>query len=362
MTHVSITSVPVPPSLAAPDAADFLAVAELLNAQQREFWGNDDFYAPAQAQLAGRSSTATRRRELLAARVGTEPDAAIVGVGQLNLPLTDNLHTGTVNVVVAPQARRQGVGTALFSSAVKLASTAGRRMLIGETDHLGGPAGAQGFGTASFIPDDAAASFAAGLGFRLEQVERVSVLDLTGNDDDGAAVLEQAAAAAGPGYELVFWGGACPDDLVDAYARLRQKMSTDAPLGGLELAEEAWDAARVREAEGKARGMDAEVLVAAVRHAATGELAGHTVLEVFRNNPAVAYQDDTLVLDSHRGNRLGMLLKAANLERLRKAIPEARRVYTWNAEENRYMLAINEQLGFTAVGYSGEWQIDLSAG
>ena len=361
MTHVSITPVPVPDGLDGPDAADFLAVAELLNAQQREYWGNDDFYAPAQAQLAGRASTATRRRELLAARLGGGPDAAIVGVAQLNLPLTDNLHTGTVNVVVAPNARRQGVGTQLFSAAAELASAAGRRMLMAETDHPGrGSAGTGIVGGASFIPHDAAAAFAAGLGFRLELVDRVSVLELAGNDDAGAAVLEQAAAAAGPGYELEFWSGACPDGLVEAYARLRQKMSTDAPLGGLELAEEAWDAARVREAEGKARGMDAEVLVTAARHAATGELVGHTVLEVFRNNPAVAYQDDTLVLDAHRGNRLGMLLKAANLVRLREAVPEARRVYTWNAEENRYMLSINERLGFLPVGYSGEWQATLA--
>ncbi len=361
MTHVAIAPVPVPASLAGPDAADFLAVAELLNAQQREFWGNDDFFAPAQAQLAGRGSTATRRRELLAARTGTEPDAAIVGVALLNLPLTDNLHTGTVNVVVAPEARRQGVGTALFTAAAKLAQDTGRRMLMAETDHLAPAAPASGEVPASLIPDDAAAGFASRLGFRLELVDRVSRLDLLeAGSDAGATVLDQARSAAGSGYELEFWQDACPEHLVDAYARLRQKMSTDAPLGGLELAEEAWDAARVREAEEKARDMDALVLVAAARHSASGELAGHTVLEVFRNNPAVVYQDDTLVLDSHRGNRLGMLLKAANLVRLREAVPEARRVYTWNAEENRYMLSINEQLGFRGIGYSGEWQKELA--
>ena len=359
MTHISITPVPVPGGLAGPDAAEFLAVAELLNAQQREFWGNDDFHAPAQAQLAGRRSTATRRRELLAARMGAEPDAAIVGVAQLNLPVTDNLHTGTVNVVVAPEARRQGVGTALFTAAGQLARDAGRRMLMAETDHLAA-APASGEVPASLIPDDAAAGFASHLGFRLELVDRVSRLDLLDAGDAGAAVLDQAQSAAGSGYELEFWQDACPEHLVDAYARLRQKMSTDAPLGGLELAEEAWDAARVREAEEKAREMDALVLVTAARHSASGELAGHTVLEVFRNNPAVVYQDDTLVLDNHRGNRLGMLLKAANLVRLREAVPEAERVYTWNAEENRYMLAINEQLGFRVIGYSGEWQKQLA--
>ncbi|MDM7990041.1 GNAT family N-acetyltransferase [Arthrobacter sp. zg-Y877] len=357
MAHIDIEVLQVPSSLEAPGAADFMAVAELLNAQQQEFWGNNDFYGPPQAQLAGRRSTPTRRRELLAARVG----GSIVGVAQMNSPLTDNLHSATVNVVVSPAARRSGVGTRLYAAAEHLAAAGNRRLLLAETDHLLAGDAVSGAGPASFIPDDAAAAFAAALGFRLELVDRVSRLDLADNDA-GQATLQQAASAAGAGYELLFWQGACPDHLVDAYAQLRQKMSTDAPLGGMDLAEEAWDGARVREAEGKARDMDAEVLVAAVRHVASGELAGHTVLEVFRNNPAVVFQDDTLVLGSHRGNRLGMLLKAANLVQLRQAIPEARRVYTWNAEENRYMLSINEQLGFRAVGYSGEWQKELSAG
>ncbi|MCQ1955318.1 GNAT family N-acetyltransferase [Arthrobacter sp. zg-Y826] len=360
-TPVSIDQIAVPDSLDAPGAEDFLTVAELLNAQLREFWGNDDFYGPPQAQLAGRRSTETRRREILAARTGRGPGGPIVGVALVNLPLTDNLHTGTVNVVVAPSARRQGVGTQLYAAAEKLAAADNRRMLMAETDHLlssdtAGPV----TGAVPTIPQDAAAAFATGLGFRLELVDRISRLEL-GSTAAGAAVLQQAGAAAGAGYELEFWSGACPEDLVEAYARLRQKMSTDAPMGGLDLAEEAWDEARVREAEGLARDMDAEVLVSAVRHVATGELAGHTVLEVFRNNPAVVYQDDTLVLESHRGNRLGMLLKAANLVRLREVVPEALRVYTWNAEENRHMLSINEQLGFRAVGYSGEWQKELSA-
>ena len=40
--------------------------------------------------------------------------------------------------------------------------------------------------------------------------------------------------------------------------------------------------------------------------------------------------------------------------------PAVRRVGTWIAEENSYMLAINVALGFRPAGGSGEWQLKLS--
>ncbi|MCC3281218.1 MULTISPECIES: GNAT family N-acetyltransferase [Arthrobacter] len=357
MTPLAVEPLVLPQSTESPDAGGFLAAAGLFNAHQREIWGNDDFCETPQAQLARLQSTPTRRRQLLVARSGSGQE--ILGVAQLNFPLTDNLHTGTVNVVVDARSRRRGIGAALCAAAGELASADGRRTLIAETEHpLDGGEERAGGGPASFIPQDAAASFASACGFSLELVERISRLDLP-VDGPGEGF---PGSAAGAGYELVFWQDACPDALVDAYAQLRQKMSTDAPLGGLDLLPEVWDVPRVREAEGKARGMGYDVLVCAVRHTASGELAGHTVLEVARSNPAVAYQDDTLVLHRHRGNRLGMMMKAGNLRRLGQLFPEVQRVYTWNAEENRYMLAINLQLGFRAIGYSGEWQKELSLG
>ncbi|WP_433122291.1 GNAT family N-acetyltransferase [Arthrobacter koreensis] len=357
MTDLSIEPLVLPQSTESPDAEDFLAAARVFNAQQREMWGNDDFLETPQAQLARLRSTPTRRRQLLVARAGAGQQ--ILGVAQVSFPLTDNLHTGTMNVVVDARSRRRGIGTALSAAAEKLAAADGRRALIAETDHpLCGSKGPSAQGPASFIPQDAAACFAVARGFNLELVERISRLDLP---EEGAAE-GSPQSVPGPAYELLFWQGACPVELVDAYARLRQKMSTDAPQGGLDLAPEAWDGERVREAEGKAHAMGYDVLVCAARHRTSGELAGHTVLEVNRGNPAVAYQDDTLVLQGHRGNRLGMVMKAGNLRRLGQLFPAVQRVYTWNAEENRYMLAVNEQLGFRAIGYAGEWQKPLSRG
>ena len=51
-----------------------------------------------------------------------------------------------------------------------------------------------------------------------------------------------------------------------------------------------------------------------------------------------------------------MLLKLDNMVRLRELRPELTRIATWNAEENRPMLAVNEACGFEPVAYEGQWQ------
>ena len=62
----------------------------------------------------------------------------------------------------------------------------------------------------------------------------------------------------------------------------------------------------------------------------------------------------TFVHREHRGRRLGMAIKAANLRAVQDAHPEMRRVVTQNAETNDWMVAINEQMGFEPVEASVE--------
>ncbi|MET4058630.1 GNAT superfamily N-acetyltransferase [Arthrobacter sp. UYP6] len=359
-----IAPLPIPRSLDSsdPDAAGFISAVELINQSLRAIWGNDDFRDAPATQLAGFRPSMMRRRILLGARIGDE----LVGVATLKLPLLDNTHSAWVHVAVTPSFQRSGLGNRLYAAVEQAAAADGRLTLLGETDHPVRPEAETGEvitpkSGIGAIPADSAARFTADRNFDLEQVERVSLLELTGAAD-WQGLLATATAASGTDYALEFWQGACPEHLVDAYALLRQKMSTDAPMAGLDLEEEQWDAERIREGERKVREMDAEELVSAVRHIPTGQLAGHSVLMVFNSNPSVAFQDDTLVLREHRGHRLGMLLKAANLVRMRENLPEASRIWTWNAAENGYMLSINEKLGFSAVGYSGEWQKVLQPG
>jgi GNAT superfamily N-acetyltransferase len=112
----------------------------------------------------------------------------------------------------------------------------------------------------------------------------------------------------------------------------------------------------VREEEETRRKSGVESLVSAVLHAESGEMAGYTVLTYRQGRPRSVIQEDTLVAPSHRGHRLGMLVKITNLRRAHTAWPRARSVITWNASENRHMLAINRSLGFRPSGLEGEWQ------
>ena len=69
------------------------------------------------------------------------------------------------------------------------------------------------------------------------------------------------------------------------------------------------------------------------------------------------------MLREHRGHRLGMLMKAVNLQQLAGEHPEQSAVTTFNAEENRFMLDVNEALGFVPMGYEGAWRrITAAAG
>ena len=68
-----------------------------------------------------------------------------------------------------------------------------------------------------------------------------------------------------------------------------------------------------------------------------------------RDVRTVAWQWQTIVLPEHRGHRLGMLVKVANLDHLRAHEPAVTVIHTGNADSNAPMLRVNVAMGFVPV-------------
>lgn len=363
---ITIDELPIPATLDAPGGRDFALSAAVSNEVERALRGHDDFRLDVRERLAMMQPTPDRERVLGVVR----EHGRIVANARLSIPQRDNLRTAYLQIEVLPSHRRRGAATALLAFMEQQAASRGRSVIMSWSDARADGQDAQEgrtlvppTGAGSFPADEASAVLALHRGFELVQVDRQSVLDLDllRQDPGSLEAQESGAAAAGAGeYTLLGWTDRCPEDLVGDYALLRQRMSTDAPLGGFAQEEELWDTGRIRREEQASLAGGTSSLVGAVQHAATGQLVGHTILERFGARPAVVYQEDTLVLEEHRGHRLGMWLKAANLRRALDEWPDAGRVYTWNAEENTFMLAVNVALGFRPSGRTAGWQKILS--
>lgn len=353
----------------APEAWAYRAVADVDRELELETHGYDDMALEARDALSGmrHQEYATKRRFVVvrADALGRDVPPPTVDDVVAHLfvahPTTSNPRLAESYPFVRPSARRQGIGSALLAIAERLAADAGRTSLVSYT--LQGAEPAPGPGTvaattgAGRVDADADGTrFALAHGYTLEQVDRHSVLDLPVTDGLLERFGSESRAAAGPDYRLATWTDEVPDERVDDVATLFTRMSTDAPVGGVDYEEDPWDARRVRTWVDQLRGKGYGFLMTVAEHVPSGGLAAFTLFEYPKDRPEFAHQEDTLVLREHRGRRLGMLVKVANLEALGAARPETRRIHTGNAEENEHMLAINVALGFRPAGGWAAWQ------
>lgn len=352
----------LPDTIDAPEAAEFLEFGRLCDALTLETWGSLDRATPAGARLRYWRDNAYTRMRIFFVRI----DGRMVGKSWIRFEQQENLGSALLHVAVLRAYTGRGIGRALLEHAQSLAAADGRTVLMSFTEHpadfdADGPDVVKPLTGTGALPTAArGVRFAAAAGYRLEQVERFSSLDVAAAVP-GLDRLEREAWTRADGYELLCWTDHCPDEYVAQLAVLMSRMSTDAPTGGLSYDEETWDVARVRHVEDTWTQAGNVSLVAAARHRQSGELAAYSVLELAPGKPWLAEQDDTLVASSHRGHRLGMLVKIANLRRL-AGYPDVRRVTTFNAAENDHMLAINVALGFRPAGWDGEWQRSAAPG
>jgi RimJ/RimL family protein N-acetyltransferase len=259
-----------------------------------------------------------------------------VGVASIDTSDYDNLELAWLSVRVAPRHRRRGHGTAMLADLETRAVDMGRTLL-----------GIDGW------DNEATHGFAAAAGYlrKSAEIRRMLVVD---EAPDPAPLRDEALAWAAD-YELIRLEGYSPEDLLPGLVHLATAIN-DAPTDELEYEDEVYTLDRVRAYERAQLESGFRLRRVVARHRPTGELAAHTVAEVDDEQPAIGHQHDTSVLGRHRGHRLGVLLKAEMLLWLAEKEPQLERIYTWNAESNGHMIAVNERLGYRVLGRAVEFQ------
>jgi GNAT superfamily N-acetyltransferase len=229
-------------------------------------------------------------------------DGRVAGALLVTWPVVDDVDACWVLLGVAPWARRHGVGSALHDALLRAVRLAGRSIVQVEVPHRGGPETSPGI------------EFARRRGYSLALREARHVLALP---------LPESRLAAEPrdGYVVQTWRDACPAELLDAYRRLREVFTYEAPTGRAVIAEQHWD-----EETGAGPG-DRRRAPAPLRVDRPRDVARRRARRLHRagGRPTTkpeAHQNQTLVVPDHRGHGLGLALKVANLRRLSADRPD----------------------------------------
>jgi GNAT superfamily N-acetyltransferase len=276
-------------------------------------------------------------------------EGTVVAVAGVEISRDDNLHSLRCDLFVEPAFVRRGFGSTLLAFVEEYGRTLGRSELLFFVIE-----GAEEVGVA---PNR---FFAPRRGYDL--TDEMARRDLPWPQPVATleALAEQWREPAAS-YELHRWIRSTPDSLAAPLADLMSRMGVEANHADVLVEEELWSVERLRTHEQTVYDMGRDLLVVAATHRDTGELAGYTELTVSRDDPSTAYQWDTLVARSHRGHRLGGLMKAVNLQEFARAGYTTSRITTFNSTRNQPMIDVNEALGATLAGSMAMWRKDLAA-
>jgi GNAT superfamily N-acetyltransferase len=282
------------------------------------------------------------RRLLFNAREGRR----VVGTGQVGLSDQDNQHLASLDIAVLPEFRRRGTGSALYVAIEAEVRQQGRNTLLIEAADLD-DVDAVGGGMA----------FARSLGFRVVNSEDHlwCALPLA---TERRADLDNLVAQAAGGYEIVSWVDRCPPEYVATYCELHTQMAKDVPVGGIDLQPVVYDETRLRSQEERMR-LGYIQVVSAARRRAGGVFGGYSAVVLDRAGQHV-HQNDTLVMPGHRGHRLGLRLKLANLDIVQRDYPGRTGIHTWTAVDNEPMQRTNRRFGFVPIAREHQLQRSLS--
>ncbi|WP_431807232.1 N-acetyltransferase family protein [Microbacterium paraoxydans] len=354
ITELTISPLIVPASLDADDAEEFRAFGDLNRRICDEQVGLPDLAPDAAQMLPAWQDDSDTLNLGFVARDGED----IAGMVSLAFAQEADARAVEIDLLVPEEHWGRGIEDALLERAENEARARGRDTLQfwslhrpQESDRMLVPR--TGWGR---IPATAVSDLLEARGFTLEQVERNSEFDLRADPAPVRAMLESALEHAGPDYRVREWMFPTPPELRTGYAAVLARLSTDAPSGDMDFVAEVWDADRVERRDARLTAAGQAVSVVAVEHVPSGDLVAYNELLIGADRTGVTHQFGTLVSSAHRGHRLGTIVKCANLLRWRELMPDSPAVSTFNAEENRPMLDINEAVGFRPVSYAGAWQ------
>ena len=265
-------------------------------------------------------------------------DGSPVGWARVFFPERDNLDKCWNHLEVDPQHRGAGIGSALLEWTEEQARAGDRSMLLSEV----------------FVPvgdreSHADREFALKRGYAVSSVEIVRSLPLPLDADALARHRDQAAEAMGDGYDVTVHVGGVPQELRQGVCDASNRLILDAPTGDVEFEPESQTVEDYETMLEHLRDTGRTVITAVAVHRETGVVAAYTDLSVPAGDPDIVFQWGTLVLPEHRGHRLGMAVKVANLDELARIAPERRSVQTMNDEQNPWMVQINKDLGFAII-------------
>jgi GNAT superfamily N-acetyltransferase len=353
--RVTITELEIPTAVGASGWRDFETAMGIHYGNEALTYGTDELAFTAEESLPGYLDQEHEPTRLFAAWDGSR----MVGAARYEIEPGDDPHTAWLMVDVLQGVRERGIGTALSAKLQGVAATDGiRKGIVYAVSGFGqGPRLTPPTGFGSVAANNPEVRFLLRAGYRLEQVVRGSRLPLPARDVE--SLLASSRSHSGSEFALHSWIDHTPAKWHAQMADMRQAMSVEEPSAGLDEPEDVWTIARLLETEARLADGPRRFLVTAVEHLPSKTLAGFTTLSVPAELDRPVAQQDTLVLPAHRGHRLGMLLKIANLHGLDTRMPGHPSVITFNAEENRHMLQVNEDLGFAPIGYEGAWRRDL---
>lgn len=255
------------------------------------------------------------------------------------------------DIVVHPDSVEKGYEDHLFELVRTVAKKAGAKWLSCRA-YVSSQA-PSGTREAATLFDRPATLFLRRNGFTLAHTYEDYVWDVS----DYEAIRERMRPLIRPGsYRLESWRGITPPELLESLAKFRRQFTMDEQQGAPEAARTEYWTARALAGEDEYNVAVGQPHFTTAVIDSAGEVVGFSAIIFNVDSPRHPVQAGTIVRPEHRGQHLGMTLKAANVLNVIDGQPLVETITTGVDPTNEHLLGINAYLGFVRTGVQGEFR------